>query len=609
MEKRVLHISLILIALLCFKNSVLGSSVVAIGNESSEGQNAAKRKFAEIYEPICPLLKKIKTEKEIGGTDNVMDIAGYLVKRDLSHQSVTLHKPLDPAKLQEFLYKAQGYHLAVYGEKLFSADVKQGKYTPMVSEVYTTFKGKKAISEEEAAVFNGDENKLSATQKQHVECIERLCSDTNSFKGLSLVENGKDDVISEEKLKKTFRNSALWPAYIVERLALASSDAELCNLIHYAREYLSYGCLKKDDIYKIHTYFKHSREQFEGTLTSYWKSIRHYRWPHQAQDAPFEAFMSYLFFPVQFENLYQGTSGSIQQDPLQYLLAISASYGNPLALYHVAEILEMYNPLENDDDEEDIVEKHFSEEGIALIDRYACEESVTESVPHYYCALLCFTRIDVMSAHAHFKKGYERGELWSTYRHACNLVREGTEKEAIKEALDKLSKMNPGLARIAQEDLYNNREERIKNYIAAGELGVPEGYLSAAMLYSGKGDEENALKFYLLAVRNNIVSYYSEVGEIFLKKGKFEEACEVYRQKGKAGRLGGFNKLVKLLLRNKKENKEKILKYSKKSAMGGCYMDILNVDYDKGIEFEAMSEQFRENEVKELKEIVANAKN
>ena len=61
-------------------------------------------------------------------------------------------------------------------------------------------------------------------------------------------------------------------------------------------------------------------------------------------------------------------------------------------------------------------------------------------------------------------------------------------------------------------------------------------------------------------------------------------------------------------MRNKKENKEEILKYSKKAAMGGCYMDISNVDYDKGMEFEAMSEQFRENEVEELKEIVANAK-
>ncbi|MEM7794378.1 MAG: type II toxin-antitoxin system antitoxin SocA domain-containing protein [Cyanobacteria bacterium P01_C01_bin.118] len=43
-------------------------------------------------------------------------------------------------KLQKLLYYAQGFHLAVYGSKLFREDIKAWEHGPVVPEAYHQFK-------------------------------------------------------------------------------------------------------------------------------------------------------------------------------------------------------------------------------------------------------------------------------------------------------------------------------------------------------------------------------------------------------------------------------------------------------------------------------------
>ncbi len=114
-------------------------------------------------------------------------------------------------KLQKLLYYAQGYHLAMYNEPLFSEDVIAWRYGPVVPDVYQEYKhfgsGAIQLSEDfDSASINSED----------LELIQEVFNTYGQFSALKLMNMTHeempwkttqiDEVISREKMKDFFIN-------------------------------------------------------------------------------------------------------------------------------------------------------------------------------------------------------------------------------------------------------------------------------------------------------------------------------------------------------------------------------------------------------------------
>lgn len=67
---------------------------------------------------------------------SVLDVAGYFLTLSDPEEGDTISN----LKLQKLLYYAQGYHLAIYDEPLFSEPIYAWMHGPVVEEVYLEYK-------------------------------------------------------------------------------------------------------------------------------------------------------------------------------------------------------------------------------------------------------------------------------------------------------------------------------------------------------------------------------------------------------------------------------------------------------------------------------------
>jgi uncharacterized phage-associated protein len=65
-----------------------------------------------------------------------IDVANYF----LSKADPEAGDVISNLKLQKLLYYAQGFHLAIYGERLFIEQIKAWKHGPVVPDIYHHFK-------------------------------------------------------------------------------------------------------------------------------------------------------------------------------------------------------------------------------------------------------------------------------------------------------------------------------------------------------------------------------------------------------------------------------------------------------------------------------------
>ena len=66
---------------------------------------------------------------------SVSDAASYFIRRALQE-----HDPITHMKLQKLLYYAQGFHLALFDEPLFDAELQAWKHGPVVHNIWMTYK-------------------------------------------------------------------------------------------------------------------------------------------------------------------------------------------------------------------------------------------------------------------------------------------------------------------------------------------------------------------------------------------------------------------------------------------------------------------------------------
>ena len=140
---------------------------------------------------------------------NVSDVANYF----LSLVDVDADDCISNLKLQKLCYYAQGFHLAIYGTRLFNEDIQAWQHGPVVPSLYRKYKdaGKSCLMPDD----DFDSNILPA---EIVDLLNEVYQNYGQFSAWRLRDmthqespwktsynKTSDDVISDEKLIEFFK--------------------------------------------------------------------------------------------------------------------------------------------------------------------------------------------------------------------------------------------------------------------------------------------------------------------------------------------------------------------------------------------------------------------
>ena len=579
--------------------SLFASETVAIAKKSSVSEKLQKRLLNKSIlgydiQPLFPALKKRKTE-----TEDVVEIARYFVhhiKTGIPELDFGPFMVADTTKINDLLYCAQGYALAIENQELFSSKFSNilSYSIPVVVHEASQLESKPFISEE--SIPSGSCKNYSDTQKNHFNIILQL-QGMGLLRRKSYLKNKEGFPTDAKLMKQFFRKPIWWANYMVRRLWYQDSEEARKDVIQYIREYLSYNCLPREDIIQIHDVFRkfltEQKDLSEETMKEWLSCLdMPVKWPDQTY---FQALMGYLFFPIPYETYYEYPSAR----HLKYLLAISASYDNLLAIREVADVLKIYDESyhSHSDDESmqeelEQVQKYFGEKIMARIHKYTHELSSEENLPVFYCGRLCLADGMVRMAKKYFKKGYELGNEkngYCAYQYAQTLDVQSLEDSSVEKekqvVLKNLLSMNPGLAKMMHASIEADRRKRISLYEKAGELGIPKGYKIAGLL-CGNTEKERAYSNFALAAQHHMLSAYDKIARMLLeeaglyesnneKKPYREKAKEAYRFKGESGKSSGYLKLGRLYLDEQKS--EEAGRYFKKARLDGLSTPCLGI--------------------------------
>lgn len=503
------------------------------------------------YKPLEPLfVNKNRPFLPAALKDDPRLVASYLLHLDRSGNRD--HRQLDPVKLQKLLYYAQGYSLAVYGVPLFSSEMVHYTYGPLQWDVYHLFKGQSSISDDAVAALGYDAATYNETFREHVSCIFEMKKHIGQWsisdqthQEAPYATTQQDEVIPKERMQDFFRTPKPLFEYCICRLTIAHSTEERAKLIRFMREYISYSQLDLAQLRTIESLLRAAQPKLEAACVNY-EGLAQMGWP-EAQSA-FHMLMGHLFFPVQYDYCAEPAVLLETREPLQTRIALAASYGHVLAQYYCAEILNIYAP--HPSSSTDAIVRYFGEEQNRIHLRCLEKPSEGARLPSYACGLYCLARNKVSAALAHFKKGFEARDPWCRYKYAV-LTRDQERKRTIvaqlplyKEPID-----------YALEELLHARGSsdacaRVQHYSKAGELGLAEGYNSAAHIVRSAGDYEEGLGLFLLAARNHLVSAYEEIAAHLISQGRFEEIKEIYSYMAQEGDTTGLVRLAGLYKKN-----------------------------------------------------------
>jgi uncharacterized phage-associated protein len=524
-------------------------AVESLSQSSSEFNNEGKRERDEETEfaPLSPVLKKTKEIDEQAHPHQAVQVAAYLLQLD--EQETRTHKFIDRLKLQKLLYYIQGYSLALYNRPMFSEKVIRYNRGPVVWEVMTLLdRGYKERVHRrdletqgfQEAVFTEDEKNLikNVFRLKLQKSGEDLEADSHEERPYKKTDWNKE--MNKALLERFFREPEPWLAWIIDRFCATTTNDDFENLMRYAREHLSYSCLDDLSLEKIVSSFNRSKEAIEKTL-EIWSGIVAVRWPGQTH---YEAFMGYLFLPVQYELNYE----TVRSDVLQPLTCISASFGNALALHYTIELLDIYSLEE----ETSIEEKNEVKDARSALS--FCLN--LGDGPLYHIGLLNMCVSKSKRANELFKKGFdEKGNRWCGYRHAL-LTRN---RELRKQVIQKLRAIDQVLADVAGESSIEDTAERIALHKKCAEAGFARSYITAGTLLE-ESDVEEAQKMYLLAARHHILSGYEKLAELVIRSGNEQTKQtlkKIYRAWGIAGDPLGYIKLGELFL--EEDNKQEAM--------------------------------------------------
>lgn len=139
---------------------------------------------------------------------NVDDIANKIILRTDTEKGDIITN----LKLQKLLYYVQGYHLAFFGEKLFSHDLEAWTYGPVVPHVYHRFKDNRSYG----IMLDPEEFKEVELSADQEDMFDQVMSEYGKFSAIKLMEMTHKEspwkeatdkpgkIISPDSMKKFF---------------------------------------------------------------------------------------------------------------------------------------------------------------------------------------------------------------------------------------------------------------------------------------------------------------------------------------------------------------------------------------------------------------------
>lgn len=578
-------------------NPVFKIAVLSITVFSSIVSSEGWQKRVEIEEdielmPLFPQLKRAKISGEEEEEDeylhHAVDIAEEILKIDQTEQRA--HIPVDPLKLQKLLYYIQGYHLSLYNIPIFTDDIVHFTYGPLIWAVYNKFKGLAVISSKKGSLekvpsrkkrtfFTPEQAELIKTvfQLKMTKSGSSLVSDTHSERPYKETHN--NDVMENQLLAESFREVEIWLPLIGQRFMAADSNEKIQELISYVRAYISYSALTSDDLDIISGYFQVHRGELERCLI-HWTSSVAVKWPHQSL---FHAFMGHIFFPLQYELLYETTAILNTRESLQILITQAACYGNLLALYHAGEIIKFYILISPEKKEADVKE---CSNGVDYLPEHAKKlfENVknttgSETLPPYFAGLLFMYLNNAAKATKLFYRGYELGAPLCVFRYALSL--KNLEKR--QPYIETLKRIDKALGLFAEDSPRMKFEERYQRAIESAQLGYEGGYHLAGVIAETKKRDKEAFRAFILASRHHILGDYEKVAQGFETQERISEMLKTFEIWGKAGDSRGYVKLGEWYLQEYKKggeqkNKENAWRFFKQAGLRGLEKQIEHAD-------------------------------
>ena len=497
-----------------------------------------------------PIFKKRKTDKK--SAISISDVKKYLLTHDCSSEGE------DPVKLQNLLCSCQDYSEAIFGQPLFTEEPVLYKHEAVNGSGYKLSNGQTNTTKKNGVPMSSDDH-LQEDDETHIKVILALkkasseVQHTDHHEEFPAMQTKTEAPITSGLREKYFSTPEHWSEYVVQCLLQEQNYNRRCQWIQYAREYISYSYLSSvEELREFKGRFEKLCEPLAQQLSS-WKCVEQIRWPHQSA---LQAFLGHLFFPVQLEYLYETSLRLRLREPIQFLLALSASYGHPLAQYHIARVLVLYDPTY--ENKIDAVQKYFGDEVKKQHETYCKTPSSKRNVPRYLCGLLCIRYNKFRRAQGHFKRGFNAGDPWCGYRYAWDLAN----KEKRKVQLEKLLPMHEGLGSMLATRFEDDKQKRIDLFVQAGNEGIAEGYNSAGVIAQSL-NQFQAYGYYLQAAQHHILGAYEEVAEYRTKEGKPDQAGQLYSIMAEHGDAQGSILLSELLA---KEGRRKEAKFAFKSA-------------------------------------------
>ena len=417
---------------------------------------------------------------------------------------------IDNEKLSLLLCYAQGSNLALFGRPLFAEEI---------------IKTDEGISIKEAERWVKEFGRKGHSPRMHQESqqeipyrmIQPKCKLSREELGREIRENlqatKSGDTINPQLLATVFRRPGFWIQLFVELITSTSSDEEIHSSLQYAREFISFGCFHLEDLKVIKNYLEMDshKTRLSKILGTYWSSSKLVKWPNQTL---FEAFLGELFFPVQFQYLYENHLLLGMREPLQVMLALSCSYGNLFAQVEFAGICNSYRG----EKEKGNPVKHFFKTTDGYLKENVYKGKVKKKdLPPYYCGLLCDHQGLMKKAEKWFKKGVEMGDAWCAYQCAINLEHKFdrraifnklTSKKVVAEKVD-------GLESLVEAEYCEDKQMQQALFIEAGNQGVPEGYHSCARLAENSAElpRDLVLNLYAQAGHNHLLEGYKDFAD------------------------------------------------------------------------------------------------
>ncbi|MBW8309220.1 MAG: hypothetical protein K0M45_06240 [Candidatus Paracaedibacteraceae bacterium] len=438
---------------------------------------------------------------------------------------------------------------------------------PHILETYTGQKIKDALN----SYIEAEKYYAKKTKENIMQNIDSIKGDIQE----ALTEEGLIKIIDSAKYKKM----------------LAYADASYENYWQ-ARSYSS----NKSD----------SSAASEDSADSFIK-VEFDKWPEQTWQ---QALCGWLFFPKELETLYDPIYSIYGREHIHFKLAYAAKYNNPLAFYHLYNLLQLYTDiLEPTDDQDEMVEegtlltvqKHF-------LDEFKKLAKYTEDSPPYIVGLFFSWQEEQEKGRDWFRKACLNKDGRAYYQLALRAETLADRKKHFEEA----NQLNYKKALLGIARMQNNAKEAFDKYIEAGKVGIAEGYYQTAKTVMSYPDEiistpdEPITKVLIYlddAAELGMLTAYDLAAELCIKKDKIDDAKKYFLKKGHKGDPRGFYELGRLL-ENQGEIEEAKSSYQQSERLTG-YFDAARLEssLEEAEKLEQEAEEYYKSHFIKLKSI------